>query len=264
MWKVRPRQRLWAATSRALRTPSLDDRGIRVDYPPLPGPGGLPLFVTILGNPAAKTENHVDAEVGYRLEIGAAASIDVTGFVGRYDNLWTQEQSAPVVEFFPSPRVVVIAQFSNDHLEAKTRGLEITGHWMPVSVWRLDASYTAFHYTGVRLTPQFATPNPDPTGDSRDASVPQRQWQLRSAFSPGTRATISVALFHVGPLEELKLDAYTRADITAEWRISPRLSAMAIGQNLFDEAHAEFGGADSVVLATQVRRSAGLRLKWTF
>ena len=39
-------------------------------------------------------------------------------------------------------------------------------------------------------------------------------------------------------------------------------SAMAIGTDL-DAAHAEFGGVDPVRLATQVPRSASLRLRWT-
>jgi hypothetical protein len=39
---------------------------------------------------------------------------------------------------------------------------------------------------------------------------------------------------------------------------------MAIGQNLLDAAHAEFGGGSSLLLATQVPRSASLRLRWTF
>jgi hypothetical protein len=39
---------------------------------------------------------------------------------------------------------------------------------------------------------------------------------------------------------------------------------MAIGQNLFDAAHTEFAGTTSLLLPTQVARSAGLRLRWTF
>jgi len=39
---------------------------------------------------------------------------------------------------------------------------------------------------------------------------------------------------------------------------------MAIGQNLFDAAHAEFDGGSSLLLATHVPRSSGLRLRWTF
>jgi iron complex outermembrane receptor protein len=175
MWTGLPRQRLWAATSRALRTPSLSDRAIRVDFPPAPTASGLPLVITALGNRAAETETFVDAEAGYRLEIGPAGAIDVTGFVGHYDHLQTQEASAPI-----------------------------------------------------------------------------------------TRATLNVALFHVGPLEQFQVAAYTRSDITAEGRFTSRLSAMAIGQNLFDAARTEFGSADSLLLATQVPRSANIRLVWRF
>ena len=81
---------------------------------------------------------------------------------------------------------------------------------------------------------------------------------------PVTRATVNVAILHVGPLEQFQVNAYTRADINAEWRFSRGLSAMAIGQNLFDAAHTEFGGTGTFLLVTQVRRSASLRLRWTF
>ena len=39
---------------------------------------------------------------------------------------------------------------------------------------------------------------------------------------------------------------------------------MALGQNLFDPAHAEFSPARSLLFATEVPRSASLRLRWTF
>ena len=194
MWKVRPRQRLWAATSRALRTPSLYDRGIRVDYPPVPSPervatGRHACWATRRRRP----RRLVDAEAGYRLEIGTTASIDVTGFVGRYDHLRTQEVAAPVVQFVPSPHILVTSQFGNQ-LEATTRGLEVAGHWTPVPAWRLDGSYTAFH-----LTPQLAATSQDPAAATEDGSAPRAQWQVRSAFSPDPRATLNVAIFHVGP-----------------------------------------------------------------
>lgn len=258
MWKALPRQRLWAAVSRALRTPSLQNRGIRVDYPPVPSAIGLPLAVTYLGNPAAETEHLVDAEAGYRLEIGTAASIDITGFGGRYDHLETQEPLSTVIQFVPSPQVLVTTQFGNQ-LKATTRGLEVAGRWTPIPAWRLDGSYTA-----LQVTPQLAAASGDPAAANEDGSAPRMQWQLRSTFSPGSRATLDAAIFHVGPLEQLQVDAYTRADISAEWRFTSRVSAMAIGQNVFNAAHAEFTSAGSLLLATQVPRSASLRLRWTF
>jgi iron complex outermembrane receptor protein len=258
MWKALPRQRIWAATSRALRTPSLEERGFRLDYPPAPSASGLPLLVSAQGNPAVQTETLVDAEAGYRLEIGNSASIDVTGFVGRYDHLVTQEVGAPVVQFVPSPRILVATTFGNQ-LAATTRGLEIAGQWTPMPAWRLDASYTAFH-----VTPQLAATSQDANAAQEDGSAPSSQWQVRSSLSPIARATFDVAFFHVGPLVQLQVAAYTRADVSAEWRFTKQLSAMAIGQNLLDAAHAEFGGVGSLLLATQVPRSASLRLRWTF
>ena len=257
MWKALPRQRLWAATSRALRTPSLYERGIRVDFPAVPGPRGLPLVVTVRGNPAAETENLVDVEAGYRLDIGKAWSINVTGFVGRYDHLRTEELAAPVVQFVPSPHILVTSQFGN-LLRATTRGVEVAGHWTPIPAWRLDGSYTAF-----RLTPQLAAESLDPDAATEDGSAPRTQWQVRSAFSPATRATLNVSIFHVGPLEQAQIAGYTRADVSAEWRFTNRLSIMAIGQNLFDAAHVEASGTGSLLLVTQVPRSAGLRLRVT-
>ena len=256
MWKGLSSHRFWAAASRALRTPALNERGIRVDYPPVAGPGGLPLYVSALGNPLVETETLGEAEVGYRLEIGTTASVDVTGFTGRYEHLATQEASAPIVEFVPSPRIVVASHIGNA-LDAATHGVEIAGHWAPLDSWHLDGSYSTFHFT-----PRLAATSQDPNAGSSDATAPSGQWQLRTTFAPARRMTIGAALFHVGPLVQLQVAAYTRADVNAEWRFTPRLSLMVIGQNLLDAAHAEFAGTASLLLPTQVPRSASLRLRW--
>jgi iron complex outermembrane recepter protein len=231
---------------------------MRIDLLPVPGPGGLPVLASSFGDPAAATENFVDAEVGYRIEVGTAASIDVTGFAGRYDDLRTQELSAPVVQLAPSPRIVVHSRGANQ-LAATTRGVELSGNWMPLPAWRLDGSYTAF-----RVTPTLAPGSLDPNAGREDGSAPRTQWQVRSAFSVGQRASLNLAVFHVGALERLSVNAYTRTDINAEWRLTRRLAAVAIGQNLFDAAHREFAMPAYFLRATQVARSASVRLRWTW
>jgi len=80
----------------------------------------------------------------------------------------TIEPAAPIVEFVPSPMIVVASHVSN-LLEATTRGFEIAGRWTPVAEWRLDASYTAIH-----VTPNPGTASQDP---SADGSAPRAQWQ---------------------------------------------------------------------------------------
>jgi outer membrane receptor protein involved in Fe transport len=182
----------------------------------------------------------------------------VTAYAGHYDSLRTSESSAPVSQFVPTPRILVTSQFDN-LLNADTRGFEVAGHWAPVAAWRLDASYSAFH-----VTPHPAAGSSDSAAASEDGSVPSAQWQLRSASSIGRHATINIAIFRVGRLEQLQVDAYTRADVTAEWRFGPRLSLMGVGQNLFDRTHAEFDGRNELLLAMPVPRRASLRLRWTF
>jgi outer membrane receptor protein involved in Fe transport len=236
----------------------MTDRGLRFDLPPAASAGGLPLFVTVLGNPAAETETLVDAEAGYRLEIGSTASVDVTGFMGRYEHLRASEPSAPVVQLLPSPHISVTSQLGSQ-LSARTRGLEVAGQWAPVPAWRLDGSFTAF-----RVTPHRWGTRRDLDADVEDGNAPRAQWHIRSAWSAGTRATVDVALFHAGPIEQIHVGAYTRTDTSVEWRFTNRLSVMAIGQNLFDARHEEFATAASLLLATGIPRSVNLRLRWVF
>jgi iron complex outermembrane receptor protein len=256
MWKGLPRQRLSARLSRALRTPSLYERGIRIELLPVPTDSGLPLDGVAVGNPAIQAETLFDTEAGYRLEIGTAASIDVTGFVGHYRRLRTQEPASPIVQLAPLPHLLLISQFG-DQLEVTTRGFEATGHWAQIPSWRFDGSYARF-----RLIPLLSASSQDPAAATEDGSAPRLQWQLRSTFSPGSHTTVSAAIFHVGPLALFQVPAYSRLDVNLEWRLNARLSAMVIGQNLLEATHSEFSGADSLLLATRLPRSVGLRLRW--
>ena len=126
----------------------------------------------------------------------------------------------------------------------------------------LEALAMAGQVTRAKVAAEEASQ--DPEAAREDGNAPHMQWQVRSAFSPGTRATLNVSIFHVGRIEQFPVDAYTRADVSAEWRFTGRLSAMAIAQNLFDAAHAESAGVRSLLVVTQVPRSAGLRLRVAF
>jgi iron complex outermembrane receptor protein len=256
IWKVRPRQRLWTSASRALRSASRYERGIRVDFPPVLTPAGLPLTVNVLGNPDVQAETFMDLEAGYRLEVAQTAGMSITAFRGSYRNLQTQETSPPIIQFVPGPELHVTTTFGN-LLTASTRGIEAAAYWSPASAWRLDASYAA-----LRVTPQLSALSTDPTAGIDEGRAPRSQWQMRSTFSPGARTSVGASLFHVSALRWAQVPAYTRADVSAEWRLSPRLSAMVIGQNLLDRAHPEFTSVGSLLLATQVPRSVSIRLRW--
>jgi iron complex outermembrane receptor protein len=265
MWSVKPRQHLWAAVSRALRTPSLVDEGIHVDFPPTipaatPGgpPGGLPVAVSLFGNPAAQTERLISTETGYRLDIGTRATIDVTGFVGHYTDLQTTEPGAPSLIFIGGRPVIYVPTTFGNLLTADTRGAEVTGRLVLSGAWLVDGTFSAFH-----LTPHPDAASHDPLAKTSDGTAPTYQWRGHSALSLGPRAQADELVFYDGALSQAGIPAYTRADVRFEWKLTPRLSAIAEGQNLLSPSHAEFAGNSSQV-ATQVPRSGSFRLTWRY
>jgi len=258
MWTLVPEQQhVWAAVSRALHTPSLIDLTGRFNYVSFTGQGGLPIVVGALGNPSLQSEEVVTTEAGYRLEIGSVASIDVTGFVGRYDNLKTAEPLAPQMEFTPAPAHLFIAtQFAN-LLQATSSGVEFGAHVIPAAWWRIDGSYSTFH-----LAPHASPASHDEAAASFDGNAPRAQWQARSSFSIGRGAELDAMVFHAGAIRSLQIDGYTRADARLQVPLTRVVALSVVGQNLFDPAHAEFGGVAAIVTPTLVPRSASVNLIW--
>jgi iron complex outermembrane receptor protein len=262
MWNVGPRQRLWAAVSRALRTPSLVDEAIHIDFPPTISaatPGAPPIAVTVLGNPAMQNERLVSTEAGYRIDIGSRAAIDVAGFIGRYRGLDSSEPSAPALVFVGGRPMISVSTVFQNLLAADTRGTEITGRLRLSDAWKVDGTFSAFH-----LTPHPDAASHDPNAATFDGQAPTYQWRAHSALSIGPRAHADVLLFYVGSLRQIGVPAYTRADARFEWKLAPQLSATAQGQNLFSRTHAEFAGTSTSITSTLVPRSGSLRLTWRF
>jgi iron complex outermembrane receptor protein len=256
IWDVVPgQQHLWGAVSRAIRTPSAADLHIRVNFDSLPGPAGMPVVVGLIGNPTYHPEELVDVEAGYRLGIGSTAVFDITAFHGGYRHLSTVEPSSPVFEASPAPAHLFVASQFGNYLDLDTSGVEIAAHLAPAAWWRVDGSYS-----GLRLVPDLDPASGDPQAAAFDGNAPNRQWQVQSSLRAG-RMEVGGGVFHSGPLRQLQIPAYTRADARLSFRITPQLSVEGIGQNLLQRAHAEFGG-DFTVVPTLVPRSVNIHMVW--
>jgi iron complex outermembrane receptor protein len=251
-------QRAWAAVSRARRTPSAAELGMRVYFATIPGEFGVPLTFGLVGNPNFQTERLTAVEGGYRVQLRTSAAFDVTVFRGSYDRLSTVEPIAPSFERSPEPHLFVPIQYAN-LLSANTAGVEIAGHWVPVIWWRLDGSYSGF-----RVTPHVDAASQDRAATAFDANTPQHQWQLHSSLWPTPRIQFNASLYHVGRLRVIDAAAYTRADARLELKINDRLSAIATGRNLFDPAHAEYPMVNGPIDTTSVPRSGTVGLSWGF
>ena len=256
MWDPSPRHRVWAAASRALRTPSRLNLAARVNVAAVPA-RPVPILIGIIGNPDYQTEELLDTEAGYRLVLGSKASFDVATFRGHYTGLTTNEPQTPVFETTPGPPHLFIATRFENQLQADTIGVEIATHVTPTPSWRVDASYSGF-----RLTPHPDATSRDQAAATFDGSAPAHQWQVHSSVWLGPRTEVDAGLFRTGALRSLGVPAYTRADARVEVRLTGRLSAIAAARNLFDAAHPEF--VSLAVGSTQVPRSADIQLVWRF
>jgi len=257
IWAITPEaHRVWAAVSRAIHTPSLQDRYLEVDYPAQNVGGPLPVATTVLGNPGLRPETMTGTDFGYRFST-AALQFDVAAFFSRYDDLRTSEPGVPQIAFGSTgPVVVVPVQFQN-FMRADTSGVEVSGRWQATSSWRVDGGVTTFHVAS-RTNPVSA----DPTSSGFDANAPAAQWQLHSQGTVGRKFDIDLFLLHVQALAQLGVPAYTRADARLGWPLTRTLTLAVSGQNLFDRSHLEFGTGPVQLVATEVPRSASVALTW--
>jgi iron complex outermembrane receptor protein len=255
MWSPAPRHHLWVGASRALRTPSPTDTGVRINAIVLPG--DLPLVVGVVGNPDYKAEVFNDVEGGYRVQIGSVASFDVTTFRGHYTGLPTSDPLAPAFEATPGPPHIFVATRLENRLQADTAGVELAARVTPAPGWRIDGSYSTF-----RLTPHLDAGSQDAVAGAYDGNAPARQWLLHSSVDVGRRVQLDGTVFHAGPLTRIAVPAYTRADLRIEVLLTAHLSLSAVGKNLFAATHAEYESAQ--VLATRIPRSANVQLVWKY
>jgi iron complex outermembrane receptor protein len=255
LWQATTHQRLWAAFSRATRSPSRVDVGMRVNADVAPGQGGPPLVVGVLGNPDYQTEDTRSLEVGYRLDLGPV-SLDAAGFRSEHERLRTIEPGTPFFESIPGPPHLLLPLRFGNLLRAETAGVELVVRLAPGAWWHVDGGYTYF-----QIDPTLSPESRDTDSATTDGAFPRHQWQVRPAVTfGGWEADLS--WYRVGAIESLAVPAYTRIDTRVEWRIRPTLSVILTGQNLTDRGHAEFAGDDIVATPSMDQRRVGLSLRW--
>ena len=257
IWEATPRQRVWAAASRARRTPSLADRGVQLNLAVMPGEG-LPILLATKGNAKFRSERLMQWEGGHRLRIGTTASVETTVFSGSYTDLSTSEPFQPRVELTPAPPHVLAGVVLENMLNARVSGIELDARWNPLPRWELETSYSR-----LQLTARPDAGSLDASAATTDGSAPKHQWQARTALTLRPGVQVRASVWRVGRLEQLMVAAYTRVDANAELKLNRRMTAAVVGQNLTSGNHVEFA-SQAVYLTSRVPRSARLDLRWEF
>lgn len=244
----------WAAVSRSVRTPVKKDLGLRVPVAALPGTGGMPMLITIEGDPANDSETLQAFEAGYRVQLGRA-SLDVTTFRNEYGNLIGSQARAPAPGTFDDRLFFLLPVRLTDGLSAHTYGAEAAATWQPIDRWRMSLSSsllkTAVHTTGGDIV----------LDDTANAAVPERQLSLRSYIDLPGDVEASLLLHRVGAVPSGP-KAYTSANARVAWRPRPVVEVAFGAENLFHNGAREIvesAGLRSVPTRTTVFGEVALR-----
>jgi iron complex outermembrane receptor protein len=233
-------QSVWAAISRAVRTPALTEEGLRLDEaavppgtPPFNSP--LPVIEAIFGSTQFKSEDLLAYEVGYRVQATSTFSADIATFYNSYTNLRSAEPGTPFVEANPIPTDVVFPFVASNKMGGGTYGAELFADWRVLPRWRLTGSYSY-----LQMDIEKNADSLDPTPDNPDGESPRHQWYVRSSLDLPKRFEQDLTLRYVDRLSSLNIPSYYSLDANIGWKPIPNLELSVGAQNLLNDQHVEF------------------------
>jgi iron complex outermembrane recepter protein len=262
-WNLESTQLLWAAISRAVRTPSRYDRDLLVPTGLINPPPPFQFPITYLrGSPDFVSEKLLAYEVGYRAELVPRLAASVSAFYNDYHDLRsTTATPTTAVYVFPFPI------FFQNNLEGETHGLEISASYQMLGWWRLHAGYDLLQ-EHLHVRPGEV----DATGATNETADPQQQVALRSSMDLPPGMTLDAALrwvdaLHInsgpagGPVVGI-VPSYFELDSGIAWHATRSLELSVMGRNLLHAYHTEYGFPSPT--REQIGRSVFARITWGY
>jgi iron complex outermembrane receptor protein len=256
LWMPQSGHTVWAAVSRALRSPAFFDESLQVNLAALPGPHGIPELVTFFGSPLVESETLLSYELGYRVQAARRLSVDVATFYSRYRELQGTNQGAPYFQSDPVPHIVIPLVAGNSG-SGESYGGEISSSWSVTEHWRLAPAYSYLSLQRQQNASSAALP-------SLPISVqdPRHQFQFRSSLDLSRRLQLDAAAYYTAALPGLAVAAYMRVDARLGYRPRPDIEISLAGRNL-QGRHQELISLGPYPSAT-VGRSVLVKLTWEF
>src|SRR5487761_12308 len=260
LWQPNSRNTLWAAVSRATRTPSPADDDIRVNFGGFPGPGGLPTLAYAEGDPDFISEDLLAYELGYRGQLTGRLSMDVATYYNVYGNLRGSLPGQPsLVAAGMAPYFLVPLNIVNN-LYGRTYGVEASLDWKVAKRWSIHPGYASF----AGVLHQIVAPTGIPVIFQGIQDNPRNQFQIRSNLDLPHRFQFDTDVYYVDRLVSQNVPAYTRLDTQLSWHAAGSLDLSIVGQNLLTPRHMEFNAPEDLILPTEIPRSAYGKITWHF
>lgn len=231
-------QTIWAAVSRAVRTPARIDREFQLDLVP-----GLSF---ISPNDKFLSETMLAYELGWRMQPHENLSISLAAFHNIYNNIRSAEPGPP-------PYNIPIT-FANG-VKGKTYGIELSANQQLASWWKLRGGYT-FIKKELSVKPG----SNDLNKASAESNDPTNQLLIQSTIDLPKNINLGTVIRYVDKLPAPYVSAYTALDLQLGWKLNKEIELNIVGQNLLDKSHTEF--IPSSPSPRRIERSIYAKIIW--
>ncbi len=209
---------LWAAFSRAVRSPTPFDVDVRES---------VPAVVQLQGNAAFRPEQLWNEEIGARIEPLPVLSISASVFYSQYSDLRT-------VEFGPPAPVPLSLTWRNNE-RGRTYGFSAWADWQLTAWWRLSPGLRGLHQDF-----SFVPGASEILGLTQAGDDPSMQATLTSVMQLPWRLMLYGEWRYVGALPAPALPAYSELNARLAWRALRRLELALTADNLLHAHHLEY------------------------
>ena len=235
-WMPATNQILWAAISRAVRSPSRIDSDFFFPSPPVP-----PGVTNFSGSRGFDSENLLAYELGYRIQPFSRVSLSAAPYYNFYKDLRSVDQTSPTGFVF------------ENHFKGEVWGIELSANYQATDWWRFRGGYNYLHK---HLWPTST----NALASVREGNDPQNQFSLQSIMDLPAHLQFDATVRYVDTLPSPNVPSYLTFDVRVAWQFKS-LELSIVGQNLLDHRHPEF------VTATgrhEIERSVYGKVSWSF
>jgi iron complex outermembrane receptor protein len=252
LWTPGEHETVWGGITRAVTTPSdLEEKFL------LKGLAGPSTYIQVLGNKNFKSEDVIGYEAGYRLLASDRFYFDLSPFWNQYSKL--QSFSAPALS--SSGGNTYISILYENQIAGHTSGFEFAPKVAMTQWWQLNTSYS---FVSSTFTANGPTSNISSTGSvpTYEGSTPRHLVSLQSKIDLPAGFQFDQMFRYASDLPAQKVKAYETMDLRAAKAFGHGFLFEAVGQNLFQPHHNEWGTGDPTQHVVGIYRAGYIQLSF--
>ena len=261
LWHPTKRQTVWAAVSRAARTPSRSERDITWFAAVVPPSSEIPLpgKIVALGDPDFSSEQVTAYELGHRFQPSRRFSLDTSIFYSSYTDMRGLRPEYIPPNFTTFPIHYTYRYTATNNVEGHNYGGEFAVRWQPAQRVRFDASVAVVRTSIRQLMPSLL---PDASIAGLVGNTPREEYKLHAGWDVSPEWSIDAYARRTGSLPGSGVPAYTGLEARVAWQPRADFRLELIGRDLLDPRHPEIAGFIIGNGAREISRSVFFRVTY--